>query len=165
MQFKLIAALALAAVASANPVKRAEQCNTGPVQCCNSVQKAGSPAVAEPSWGFWASSSRTSTSLSGVTCSPHLRHWRSRQFLVTLLDFLRCSSQRTDAIVLPPALPSPFAARTTLSMESSLSDAPPSISTPKDPEPLLPSQFKLSVQHLPHTLLSRTFLKVMDSHQ
>ncbi|KAF5325853.1 hypothetical protein D9611_000538 [Ephemerocybe angulata] len=53
MQFILITALALASVAVAIPTGGpttptpipASQC-TGPIQCCNSVQSAGAPAVA-----------------------------------------------------------------------------------------------------------------------
>ena len=59
MQFKALIALALAAVAIAVPTGGGgggggggsptpippSQCNTGPIQCCNSVQAAGAPAV------------------------------------------------------------------------------------------------------------------------
>ncbi|RXW17269.1 hypothetical protein EST38_g8586 [Candolleomyces aberdarensis] len=55
MQFKALVALALAAVAVAVPTGGGgggsptpippSQCNTGPIQCCNSVQAAGAPAV------------------------------------------------------------------------------------------------------------------------
>ncbi|TEB23111.1 fungal hydrophobin [Coprinellus micaceus] len=40
----------------------ASQCNTGPIQCCNTVQRADSPAVAP--------APRDITALVGATCSP-----------------------------------------------------------------------------------------------
>ncbi|TEB23099.1 hydrophobin-251 [Coprinellus micaceus] len=48
MQFKIsTAVLALAAVATAAPTDPPPggQCNTGPIQCCNSVQQASNPVV------------------------------------------------------------------------------------------------------------------------
>ncbi|ETW76432.1 hydrophobin-like protein [Heterobasidion irregulare TC 32-1] len=45
----LIPVIALITLASASPTKRTEpasQCDTAPVQCCDSVQSAGSPAAA-----------------------------------------------------------------------------------------------------------------------
>ena len=46
MQFQTLFTLAVAAVAAATPTRRQTGCSTGPIQCCNSVQNAGAPAVA-----------------------------------------------------------------------------------------------------------------------
>ncbi|EAU87422.1 CoH1 [Coprinopsis cinerea okayama7 len=47
MQFKVLSTLALlAATAAAGPLEaRQGQCNTGPVQCCNSISTAKDPAT------------------------------------------------------------------------------------------------------------------------
>ncbi|KAF6756238.1 hydrophobin-251 [Ephemerocybe angulata] len=63
MQFKQTATLvALATLAAA-------QCNTGPVQCCNSVQRADEPSVAKL-LGLLGIVVQDVTIPIGVTCSP-----------------------------------------------------------------------------------------------
>ncbi|KAF5346289.1 hypothetical protein D9758_011495 [Tetrapyrgos nigripes] len=47
----------------------ASQCNTGPIQCCNSVDKAGSSAVT-PLLGLLGVVIQDLNVLVGVTCSP-----------------------------------------------------------------------------------------------
>ncbi|KAJ3524072.1 hypothetical protein NMY22_g11165 [Coprinellus aureogranulatus] len=62
----------LAAVAVASPggtPPPASQCNTGPIQCCNSVQAANTPAVATL-LGLLGVVVQDVTALVGVTCSP-----------------------------------------------------------------------------------------------
>ncbi|KDR84222.1 hypothetical protein GALMADRAFT_236905 [Galerina marginata CBS 339.88] len=76
MQFKVLSALAFVTLAAATvtPVRRndappASQCNTGDVQCCQSVQSASSPSVASllTLLGVVVGSV---TGQVGVTCSP-----------------------------------------------------------------------------------------------
>jgi len=72
MQFKLaaISAVALATLATATPIPGGEgQCNTGTLQCCNSVQSANSSAVATL-LGLLGIPIQGVTGLVGVTCSP-----------------------------------------------------------------------------------------------
>ncbi|KAJ2913194.1 hypothetical protein MD484_g7220, partial [Candolleomyces efflorescens] len=69
MQFKVAAILAtLAAVVSATPTRRAE-CSTGPIQCCNSVQKAGAPGIASL-LGLLGVVLQDVNIPVGLTCSP-----------------------------------------------------------------------------------------------
>jgi len=44
-QLAVLALAALSASALTTPERRQATCSTGPVQCCNSVQPAGSPAA------------------------------------------------------------------------------------------------------------------------
>lgn len=64
-----IASLAILAVATPAPVPTDGQCNTGELQCCNSVQKADSAAVA-PLLGLLGIVLQDVNALVGVTCSP-----------------------------------------------------------------------------------------------
>ncbi|KDR74252.1 hypothetical protein GALMADRAFT_99260 [Galerina marginata CBS 339.88] len=76
MQFKVLSAFTFATLAAATvaPVRRndappASQCNTGDLQCCNSVQSATSPsAIAALALVDVAVGSVTG--LVGITCSP-----------------------------------------------------------------------------------------------
>ncbi|KAF8883884.1 hypothetical protein CPB84DRAFT_1686088 [Gymnopilus junonius] len=64
--------LALASLAAANPVRRntpASQCTTGGLQCCDSIQQAGSPA-ASALLGLLGISVQDVTVPVGITCSP-----------------------------------------------------------------------------------------------
>ncbi|KAK7470374.1 hypothetical protein VKT23_001801 [Stygiomarasmius scandens] len=68
MQFKLAlvsAALATLAVAT----QPASQCNTAPVQCCNTVGKASDPAIAKE-LGIIGVVVQDVNALVGVTCTP-----------------------------------------------------------------------------------------------
>ncbi|PPQ87943.1 hypothetical protein CVT25_001128 [Psilocybe cyanescens] len=81
MQFKVISALTFATLAAATvtPVRRTgggdnggipvSQCNTGDIQCCNSVQKADSNAVTAL-LGLLGIVLQDVTALVGLTCSP-----------------------------------------------------------------------------------------------
>ncbi|KAF6756253.1 hydrophobin-251 [Ephemerocybe angulata] len=77
MQFTLITALALASVAVAVPTGGpilpppipASQCNTGPVQCCNSVQSAGDPSLAAL-FALLGISVTDVNAIVGLTCTP-----------------------------------------------------------------------------------------------
>jgi hypothetical protein len=74
MQLKLstLSVLALATLAVATPTRRntpASQCNTGPVQCCNSVEKADS-ADATKILGLLGVVLQDLNVLVGITCTP-----------------------------------------------------------------------------------------------
>jgi len=75
MQFKLsfVSTVALATLAAATPVRRggepASSCSTGPVQCCDSVQSAGSPA-ASTLLGLLGIVVQGADVPIGITCSP-----------------------------------------------------------------------------------------------
>ncbi|KAF5362900.1 hypothetical protein D9758_007103 [Tetrapyrgos nigripes] len=73
MQFTRLAAIAtLATLAVATPTRRnepASQCNTAPVQCCNSVQPADS-AAASKALGLLGVVLQDVTVLVGLDCDP-----------------------------------------------------------------------------------------------
>ncbi|KAF8980739.1 fungal hydrophobin-domain-containing protein [Cyathus striatus] len=71
MQFKLsVVTLALATLAAATPTSPpASSCNTGSLQCCNSVQDANSPSIATL-LGLLGVVIGSVTGQVGVTCSP-----------------------------------------------------------------------------------------------
>ncbi|KAF9027197.1 fungal hydrophobin [Hymenopellis radicata] len=81
MQFKLqsvlTTAIALAALAAAAPASEAStpapvpagNCNTGPIQCCNSVQNASSPSVQSLA-GLLGIALGSITAQVGLDCSP-----------------------------------------------------------------------------------------------
>ncbi|KAF5329810.1 hypothetical protein D9619_009336 [Psilocybe cf. subviscida] len=73
MQFKLAAltTLAVATLAAATPTGTdpSNQCNTGSLECCNSVQSANSPSIAGL-LGLLGIVAGTLTGQVGVTCSP-----------------------------------------------------------------------------------------------
>ncbi|KDQ62772.1 hypothetical protein JAAARDRAFT_203825 [Jaapia argillacea MUCL 33604] len=69
LSIALAASLAILAVATPTPGEPASSCTTGPIQCCNSVEAANSPAAA----GILASLGivvQDVTALVGLTCSP-----------------------------------------------------------------------------------------------
>ncbi|KAA1470763.1 fungal hydrophobin [Dentipellis sp. KUC8613] len=70
--FFLTALAAAAATASATPAKRnepASECSTAPVQCCDSVQSASSPAAASLLASLGVVLQDLTTPI-GITCSP-----------------------------------------------------------------------------------------------
>ncbi|KAL0954487.1 hypothetical protein HGRIS_003455 [Hohenbuehelia grisea] len=73
MYSKLFALSALATLAAATPTKRtgapASQCNTGPVQCCNSSGKASDASIAK-TLGLLGVVVQDVAALVGVGCSP-----------------------------------------------------------------------------------------------
>ncbi|KAF6756265.1 fungal hydrophobin-domain-containing protein [Ephemerocybe angulata] len=77
MQFNTLIALALASVAIAVPTGGTtppapippSQCNTGPIQCCQDVQTAGSPDVTKI-FAALGISVEDVNALVGLTCSP-----------------------------------------------------------------------------------------------
>ncbi|KAF5325506.1 hypothetical protein D9619_009949 [Psilocybe cf. subviscida] len=76
MQLNLVAlaTVALATLAAATPARRndsgpSNQCNTGTLQCCDSVQPASSDSVSKL-LGLLGIDVSSITALVGVTCSP-----------------------------------------------------------------------------------------------
>ncbi|KAF9031793.1 fungal hydrophobin [Hymenopellis radicata] len=72
MQFKLsvLTTVVLATFAAATPLEaRTGDCNTGPIQCCNSVQSASDPATAAL-LGLLGIVLGPITGQVGITCSP-----------------------------------------------------------------------------------------------
>ncbi|KAI3608928.1 hydrophobin [Moniliophthora roreri] len=68
MQFKLFSLAALATLAAATPTPRAE-CNTGPIECCNTVTNADDPAAASV-LGLLGIIIQDLNVVVGLTCSP-----------------------------------------------------------------------------------------------
>lgn len=71
MQFTALTTLALAAVAVAIPTGSApsNQCNTGPIQCCQSVQRADAPTASDL-LGLLGIVVKDLTAQIGMACSP-----------------------------------------------------------------------------------------------
>jgi hypothetical protein len=72
MQFKLSALVAAAFVTSAiagGSPSGDSQCNTGPVQCCNSVEMASDPSAAQL-LGVLGVVVQDVNALVGITCNP-----------------------------------------------------------------------------------------------
>ncbi|TDL27147.1 fungal hydrophobin [Rickenella mellea] len=66
---KLAVIAALATLAVAVPTPGGGQCNSGPVQCCNSLTTAGDPAVAQQ-LGLLGINLQDLNVPIGLTCSP-----------------------------------------------------------------------------------------------
>ncbi|KAI0738381.1 fungal hydrophobin [Daedaleopsis nitida] len=68
-QLFTVATLAILAAATPAPGASPSSCSTGPIQCCQSVQKASDPAAADilKSLGVVV---QDVTALVGLTCSP-----------------------------------------------------------------------------------------------
>ena len=66
---KLAIVSSLALLAVATPTPQAGQCNTGPIQCCNSVQTAGSSGIA-PLLGLLGVVVQGVNALVGINCAP-----------------------------------------------------------------------------------------------
>ncbi|KAF6756263.1 fungal hydrophobin-domain-containing protein [Ephemerocybe angulata] len=124
MQFTLITALALVSVAVAIPTGGpleppatipASQCNTGPVQCCNSTQLDPADPSLTSIFALLGINVEDVTALVGVTCSP-------------------------ISVIGVPGNSCPSAAPITPSTVSSLSAAPPSTSTSEQQAPSTPAQ-------------------------
>ena len=64
-----VASLAVLAVATPTPIPQSGQCNTGPVQCCQSTSPASDPATATL-LGFLGIVAQGVDVPLGVTCSP-----------------------------------------------------------------------------------------------
>lgn len=96
----LIPVIALITLASASPTKRTEpasQCDTAPVQCCDSVQSAGSPAAANE-LGLLGIIVQDLNIPVGLTCTPISvigvgsgASWYVFRFLVYLLCYVLTS--------------------------------------------------------------------------
>ena len=73
----VVTSLAILAAATPMPNVPASQCTTGPIQCCNSVQKASDPSVSKL-LGLLGIVVQDVTALVGVTCSPISVSYRTR---------------------------------------------------------------------------------------
>ncbi|KAK7037488.1 sc3 hydrophobin [Paramarasmius palmivorus] len=70
--YKAVLPLSLAVLAAASPTPGgipASQCNTGPIQCCNNVQKASDPSAAAL-LGLLGVVLQDLNVLVGITCTP-----------------------------------------------------------------------------------------------
>ena len=122
MLFKFALVSSLAVLAVATPTPQSNQCNTGPIQCCDSVQSADSPAAAALA-GALGIVLQDVTAQVGLTCVPILvsRHcvtMVTSQLMV--FDYVHCRSAASGAT---HALLSPCAVKTTASVSLSLREA------------------------------------------
>ncbi|KDQ55625.1 hypothetical protein JAAARDRAFT_133553 [Jaapia argillacea MUCL 33604] len=69
LSLAVVGALTILAAATPTPTDPASECNTGPIQCCDQVESANSPAAANviSSLGIVV---QDVTALVGLTCSP-----------------------------------------------------------------------------------------------
>ncbi|KAF9220787.1 hydrophobin [Gyrodon lividus] len=66
---RIFALLPLALLVSASPLEARDQCNTGPIQCCNSVQSAQQVSGLLSTVGVLVANAAALGQV-GVTCSP-----------------------------------------------------------------------------------------------
>ena len=85
---KLVLVVSVAVLAAATPLPGASQCDTGSMQCCDSVQSASAP-VAAGLLSELGINAQDVTGQVGVTCSP-----------VTVSLFSRCIDMPVDNIAL-----------------------------------------------------------------